>query len=52
MYKINTLIERSDVKTKYVKEVSKMAAEWDKVLTEPVFGAKDRNKRVATIYFK
>ena len=51
-YKINTLIERSDVKTKYRKEMSKMVGEWDKVLKEPIFGTQNRKKRVAGIYSK
>ena len=51
-YKINTLIERNDVKAKYIKEVSKMVGEWGKVLKEPIFGTRNRKKRVAGIYSK
>ena len=51
-YKINTLTEKSDAKTKYITEVSKMIGEWDTVPKEPIFRAKDRKKRMADIYSK
>lgn len=51
-YRINTPIERSDVKIKYIKEVSKMVGAWDKVLKEPIFGTQSRKTRVASIYSK
>ena len=40
------------MKTKYMKEVSKMVGEWDKVLKEPIFGTQNKKKRVAGIYSK